>query len=296
MLNGWIHKSISNMAIFIKSHKISSLILFCFFLFSSCVPQISNQVQGYIEGRFTYMATSVSGVLKEIFVARGSQVKKGEILFALQEEPESDAYNAAIQNLKQAIASRDAIAANLVYAKLTYERYKVLVPKNAIQQSELDRAKSTYDSTVAQLNEANANIASSTATMAQTKWSKDQKVVFAPINAIVFDTYYRLGEYTIANQAILSLLAPADIKAIFFISGPELSKIKLNDKVIVRCDHCGKAYIGRISFISPTAEYTPPVIFSTETNPKLIYRIEAEFAPKDAYHFHPGQPVSVTYD
>lgn len=265
------------------------------FMMSSCSRHPSKEAQGYMEGRYTYMATSVSGVLRQLTVARGSQVKAGQLLFVLEEQPESDAYQAAVENLKNAVAARDATQADLEYARLTFERNKILVPKHAIQQSELDNARSRYESLLAQLAQANANIASSTATLAQAKWTKDQKMIRAPVDAIVFDTYYRIGEYTIANQAILSLLAPADIKAIFYIAQTDLGSVRLNDKVSVRCDGCTKEYTGRISFISPSAEYTPPVIFSNQTNEKLIYRIEAEFAPKDAYQLHPGQPVYVTY-
>lgn len=261
----------------------------------SCSRQPSQEAQGYIEGRYTYMATPVSGVLKQWLVERGTKVKQGQLLFTLEEQPESDLYHAAEQNLKQAISARDAIAANLTYAKLTYERYKILVPKNAIQQSMLDSAKSTYTATAAQLAQANANIASSTAALEQAHWTKNQKMVYAPVDAIVFDTYYRLGEYTLANQAVLSLLAPADIKTIFYVNEADLGNIQLGDKVSVRCDSCAKLYSGRVSFISPSAEYTPPVIFSNETSEKLIYRIEAEFVPDDAWHLHPGQPVTVTY-
>ena len=254
----------------------------------------TNQAQGYIEGRFTYMATSVSGVLKQILVERGTMVKQGQKLFILEEQPESDAYQAAVENLKAATASRDAIVANLAYAKITYERYKILVPKNAIQQSQLDSARSTYNATLAQLDQANATIASSEAQLAEAQWNKDQKIVYAPLDAIVFDTYYRLGEYTIANQAVLSLLSPLDIKAIFYINEKDLGAIRLGDTVKVVCNGC-KTYEGRISFISPQAEYTPPVIYSTETNEKLIFRIEAKFAPEIARNLHPGQPVTVTY-
>lgn len=272
-----------------------SRLLLIFLLVSSCSGSPSNQVQGYIEGRYTYMATSVAGVLKEIAVVRGSQVKKGQKLFILEEQPESDAYQNALENLRQAEASRDSIVANLAYAKITFERYKILVPKKAIEQAQLDSAKSTYDSTLAQLAQANANIAASQATVSQTRWTKEQKVISAPVDAVVFDTYYRLGEYTIENQAILSLLAPSDIKAIFFVEQPALGGMRLGDKVTVRCDNCSKTYEGRISFISPTAEYTPPLIYSNQTNAKLVFRIEAEFAPKDAVQMHPGQPVTVTY-
>ena len=57
----------------------------------------------------------------------------------------------------------------------------------------------------------------------------------------------------------------------------------------------GRHDAGNISFISPTAEYTPPVIYSNQTNDKLIFRIEAAFKPDIAINFHPGQAVYVNY-
>lgn len=274
--------------------KLLIILIFSIIALTSCSRE-SNTAQGYIEGRYTYMTTSVSGALKKILVQRGAQVKKGDVLASLEEQPESDLYDAAVENLKQSQASRDAIAANLQYAKVTYERYKVLVPQRAIQQSQLDNAKSVYESTLAQLAQANANVTSTQATLAQSTWTKNQKVLTAPVDAIVFDTYYRAGEYTIANQPILSLLAPQDIKAIFYVSGTDLDYIKLGKEISVKMDNDKKSYSGKISFISPTAEYTPPVIYSNETNAKMIFRVEAEFTPEIAINLHPGQPVYVTY-
>jgi HlyD family secretion protein len=262
---------------------------------SGCSRHPENQAQGYIEGRYTYMASSVPGVLMQLSVQRGMHVKQGQALYVLQAQPESDAYTAATENLKQAQNARDAIAADLVYAKLTFERNKELVQKKAIQQSELDSARSRYDATVAQLAKANANIAASTALLAQAKWTKDQKVGIAPVDAIVFDTFYRIGEYTEANHAILSLLSPADIKAVFYVLEAQLGSIQLGDTISVHCNGCEKAYDGRVSFISPTAEYTPPVIYSNDTSAKLVFRVEAAFTPAVAYFLHPGQPVIVTY-
>jgi len=270
------------------------LCIFIVIFLASC-SRSENRAQGYIEGRYTYIATPVSGILKQLLVSRGNLVKQGQTLFMLEQRPESDAYRAALESYHQAIASRDQVIADLTYAKLTFERNKVLVPKRAIEQSSLDNARARYESTMAQLAGANANIAVAEATLAQADWTQEQKTVYAPVDAIVFDTYYRLGEYTEEGKAILSLLAPQDIKVIFYISERDLGGIQLNDKVSVRCDNCQKTYSGRVSFISPSAEYTPPVIYSTETNEKLVYRIEAEFLPQDAYHLHPGQPVYVTY-
>lgn len=271
------------------------MIIFTASCMLGCSRQAKHQAQGYVEGRYTYMATSVSGVLKQMLVARGSQVKKGDTLAILEQQPESDLYNAAIENLKEAEAARDAIAANLQYAKVTYERYKVLVATKAIQQAQLDNARSVYEAMVAQLAQSNANVTSTAAELERTRWVTEQKTLIAPVDGIVFDTYYRPGEYTAANQAILSLLSPFDIKVVFYVNEPELGLLQLGNKVLVSCDQCEKSYSGKISFISPSAEYTPPVIYSNQTNEKLIYRIEAEFPPAIAYKMHPGQPVYVKY-
>jgi HlyD family secretion protein len=47
-----------------------------------------------------------------------------------------------------------------------------------------------------------------------------------------------------------------------------------------------------ISYISPDAEYTPPVIYSREMRAKLVYLVEAK--PRQPAALRPGQPVDVT--
>ena len=59
------------------------------------------------------------------------------------------------------------------------------------------------------------------------------------------------------------------------------------------CDSCPPDLTGTISFISPQAEYTPPVIYSESSRAKLVYRIEARPPPKQAFLLNPGQPVVV---
>jgi HlyD family secretion protein len=152
---------------------------------------------------------------------------------------------------------------------------------------------SSYNANLAQLAQADAQIATNMADLARATWTLNQKTVPAPVDGIVFQKYYRLGEYSEAGKPILSILAPEDIKVIFYVREPMLAKINLNDAVSVRCDECKKSYTAHVSFISPRAEYTPPVIFSDQTNAKLIYRIEARFAMDDAYKMHPGQPMMV---
>ncbi len=50
---------------------------------------------------------------------------------------------------------------------------------------------------------------------------------------------------------------------------------------------------GKVSFISPKAEYTPPVICSRENRRKPVFMLEITFDPKTAANLHPGQPADV---
>jgi HlyD family secretion protein len=61
--------------------------------------------------------------------------------------------------------------------------------------------------------------------------------------------------------------------------------------VRIRCDGCVGDLTARISFISRSAEYTPPVIYSSEERAKLVFLIEAR--PDEPEKLRVGQPVSV---
>ncbi|MBA3753426.1 MAG: secretion protein HlyD, partial [Nitrospira sp.] len=65
--------------------------------------------------------------------------------------------------------------------------------------------------------------------------------------------------------------------------------------VRVSVDSVREPFIGTVSYISPKAEYTPPVIYSQESRAKLVFMVEAVFAPDVAAGLHPGQPVDVQF-
>jgi HlyD family secretion protein len=54
-------------------------------------------------------------------------------------------------------------------------------------------------------------------------------------------------------------------------------------------------FLGKVSYISPRAEYTPPVIYSRESRAKLVFMVESVFDPGASANLHPGQPVDVEF-
>jgi HlyD family secretion protein len=96
-----------------------------------------------------------------------------------------------------------------------------------------------------------------------------------------------------AGAPVVSILPPENIFVRFFVPESALSGLHRGDPVAFGCDGCPSGLVGTISFISPTAEYTPPVIYSESTRAKLVYLIEARPKPDQAALFNPGQPMEV---
>jgi HlyD family secretion protein len=291
---------------------------------------------GYVEGRLTYISSPVSGKLTVLSVRRGQIIQPGDKLVALEQQPQSADLNAAIATVNQVTADLadkmqgerpselaaisaqiEQAQAQVDYAQKDVVRKQHLVKQNALEQNQLDQANENLqvaNATVRQfqanLTTANlpardqqikslqAQLANAKANLEKARWYAQQKNIAAPVNASVFDIYYRVGEQVPSNQAILSILAPADIKVVFFIDEAALSTIKTGQQVQVHCDSCQAGITAKISFISPSAEFTPPIIYSRTARSKLVYQVEAEFLQqqlqKKNVHLNPGQPVEIS--
>ena len=103
------------------------------------------------------------------------------------------------------------------------------------------------------------------------------------------------GEWVAAGRPVISLLPPANIKVRAFVPEARVSTIQRGAAIQLRVDGVGEPIQGKVSFISPQAEYTPPVIYSQESRGKLVFMIEGRFEPAVAAKLHPGQPVDVLF-
>lgn len=304
-------------------------LIFLVSLLSGCSKRYV--VQGYIEGYYTNLTPSVGGALQKLYVDRGDTIHINQILFELDPLPEkaqldqakyqaiSSAKNlenlikgqrsTVIEGIKAQIAQAEA---NFKYAEQTLERNQAQYRLKAISKAAFDETVANYNSTLQQVKQLQANLAeaelgartdliksqqattvAAKANVAALTWSLQQKTMYAPVNALVTDRYYQLGEYVPAGQAVLQVLTANDIKLIFYIPQKLFSQIRVGQVVNFSCDGCKGKTSAKITFISPRAEYTPPVIYSREMREKLVYRIEAVMKPDVAVNFHPGQPVDV---
>jgi HlyD family secretion protein len=264
----------------LRNNLILTLTMLAAALITGCSSNSLDEFQGYVEGEYVYVASPLGGALTNLAVARGDEVKAGQLLFELERQSEVASVQQAKKNLAQA-------KANLALSENEFARREKLRADNeVISAEELDQAESRRDSDAAQVESQND-------ALTKARWSFDQKQQFAPTNAFVQDTLYRQGEWVAAGNPVVVLLPPENLKVRFFVPQEMLPRIKTGENVSVTFDGATKSYSATVNYISTQAEFTPPVLYNRENRAKLIFMIEAKFSPTDAMELRPGQPADV---
>lgn len=300
-------------------------------IFSGCGEQQQNSYQGYVEGEYLLVSAPIGGRIESLSVARGMTVAADQQLFALDRTVEAAAVAEAKQRLRQAEnrladlskglrpseidaikAQREQAQATFDLAKREYKRRELLLQQKAIAKEELDRTRTEMErssAVVAQfdaeletarlgarqdaLAAARAEVEAAGQRLTQATWSLDQKTQAAPRGGLVFDTFYTEGEFVPAAYPVVSLLPPGNVTIRFFVPEPVVGTLKPGQNVSVGFDGAQKPFLAAISYISPQAEYTPPIIYSQESRSHLVFMVEARVKADEATALNPGQPVDV---
>ncbi len=300
-------------------------------LHSGCQKSDDDLVQGYVEGEYVYVAAPYGGTLREIQVQRGQSVEPGTELFALDSAPQQAAHDEAVRRLAQANATLDDLSkgsrpteieslkaqleqarAALVRSEHSYARLERLKNQGAVSLDEFDMAQSTRNQDRARVSQLQADLKTSQlgaredqiaaaqeavkaqqAILAKADWDLLQMRKISLDAGLVFDTFFREGEWVAAGRPVVALLPPKNIKVRAFVPEARIGLVQVGDLVHVLVDGVEVWFEGKVSYISPQAEYTPPVIYSNQSRSKLVFMIEATFSPEIAQKLHPGQPVDV---
>ena len=255
--------------------------------------QNDQHYNGYVDADLTYLSSDYSGRIATLNVSRGNPVAAGELLFKLEQDSESR--NIAISRTQQQNlqSQQKELNVRLSYAKLNYQRMVQLQAQGAASNDELDQARQNLKVLENQYSALNAQLSGNNLDTDQKIWQLQHKQNSAAESGIVFDTYFNPHEYVTAGAPILSLITANNIKIIFFVPEPQLGKLHLGETITYTNDGNSHPESGVISYISAKAEYTPPIIFSSEDRHKLIFRVEARLNSPDLTTIHLGQPVTL---
>jgi HlyD family secretion protein len=285
---------------------------------------------GYVEGETTLISSPIAGRLVARAVNRGEQVKGGAMLFRIDPTvadaevqrlaatvAETKAQLENIQTGKREIeqdiirAQLREAEAGLKLAEQDLERSSQLVRTGAVTRARYDQAVSQVEQMrakvqqmraqekagdlggrVREIEAANAKVVEAQASLAQAVSRQADLAPTAPAAALVENTYFDVGEWVAAGQPVLALLTPENLKLRFFVPEDQVARAHPGAAITFGCDGCGAKLKATISYVSPRAEFTPPVIYSESARRKLVFLVEAKPAEANSA-LRTGLPVEV---
>lgn len=170
------------------------------------------------------VGSQVSGVISRLYANFNSRVTKGQLLAELDPTP----FQQQVEQRQADLTKSRVEAAN---ARISYDRQLRLVKAGLSPQADLDSARAAYEG-------ANAQVQQSTAALSQSLTSLKYTKIISPIDGIVVDRQYDVGQTVAA-----SFQAPT-----LFSIAQDLTKMQVQADV-------DQSDIGRIA-VSQTARFT----------------------------------------
>ena len=309
-----------------------SPLYFCFLLFlPGCYQAETLSLTGYAHGEFIYLSFPFTETVEQLFVKKGDVVNKGQTLMKVDDFSALNALQIAekrVQAEKSLLhkletgerqAALDVIQAQLdraqsaaSLAKSQLARKNQLYKQKLLSVADWEKTKAEYAQKKNQVTELSHQLALKnlpasdneinhqksqleTAILQHDKarWDFQHTTLLAPQDAVVYDILYRRGERPVAGKPVITLLPKNNIKFRFYIPEKRLGKIHNGTPVKISCDGCNKPIKGYVNYISARAEFSPPVIYSTQRREKLLFMAEAIPVKEGLFFIKPGQPITL---
>ncbi len=186
-------------------------------------------------------------------------------------------------------------------AKKNEARMKKLLESKSITQKQYDDVKTQYDIAESKVSAARARLkklknfarpeelsqAHGNASAAEANVALLQKMlrdcyVTSPIDGILVEKYVELGETAMPGSALFKVADLSQLELTVYIKETDLAKVKLGDKAEITVDSApGETFEGKVSYISPEAEFTPKTIQTKDERTKLVYKVKIKVENPD---------------
>ncbi len=286
---------------------------------------------GNVEIRQVDLAFNSEGTVTAMQKREGDQVKTGDVVATLDDatyrsgaalaQARRDAAKAQLDKLvhgtrpetiDQARANLAVNQAILADAKATFDRQSGLAAANATTRQLLDDARRGLDPAQAQLAQTQAALAEAVngprvedidaaraqlheaeAALELTQTQLARTILKAPCDGIIMTRVIEPGTVVLPNSAVYSIAITGEVWVRAFVPEIMLGRVPPDTEVRIFTDgRPNRAYLGRIGYVAPTAEFTPKTVETPELRTQLVYRMRLRVTDADS-GIRQGQPVTI---
>ena len=250
---------------------------------------------GTFEAVETIIPANATGIIEQLNISEGQTLDSGVVIGYIDstqlhlrkkqleaqvksivtKKPNSSKQLAALQEqLKQAEREQQRLVNLLKADAATPKQVDDANAQVAIIKKQIAATQSTLDITNAGLTEETGPVYS------QIEQVKDQLLkckIVNPVKGTVLTKYAETHEMAIPGKPLYKIADLTEIILRAYISGDQLSSIKLNQDVTILVDDSGggnKEYKGTIEWISDKAEFTPKTIQTKDERANLVYAVK----------------------
>jgi HlyD family secretion protein len=140
-----------------------------------------------------------------------------------------------------------------------------------------------------EIEAARARLGAAQARVAQLAQQQKDAVLTSPSDGIVTEKLAEAGELVARGQPLLVVTDLANAWLTVYLPEPDLGAIRIGQEAEVRTD-AGETRTGRVTFVSPQAEFTPKNVQTRDERVKLVFKVKIGLDNADGL-FKPGMPA-----
>lgn len=270
----------------------------------SCNGNHVFDASGSFEAEETIISSQAQGVILRLDLDEGQELARGVVvgyvdsvqLYLKKEQllAQIEALSSRKPDVKVQLAS---LQEQLNTSQRERDRTSNLVKGDAATTKQLDDIdaqitllKRQIDAQRSSLNTSTTSIdKESRALQIQVEQLDDQLTrckIVNPVNGTVLTRYARVNETTAIGKPLYRIADLSEMILRIYISGDQLSQIRLNQQVKVHTDdgHGGfRTTEGRVAWISDKAEFTPKTIQTKDERANLVYAIKIKVENDGTY-------------
>jgi HlyD family secretion protein len=263
---------------------------------------------GRLEAKQVDIATKYQGRIAEVLADEGDMVDAGQVVARMDTEPlEAQLRNAqakireAQDNKRTAQADVAVKQAEFTYSNQQYQRSAQLVPRGAVSQQEMEVDLAHRDMTRAALLGAQAQVIRSQSSIdaAQAEAERIQaelndSLLRAPIRGRVQNRLAEPGEVLPPGGKVLALIDLSDVYMYVFLPTEVAGRVPLGAQARVVLDAVPDYPIGaQVSFVSPSAQFTPKTVETAEERHNLSFRVKLQLDRARLQQYEPLVKVGI---
>jgi len=277
---------------------------------AACHSGAKPDAYGNFEATEVVVSAQTSGQLQQFTPVEGARLERGVVVAVIDttqlalQRTQSVAQRAAATSRGAEVAAQvRALEAQREVAQRAYERTQRLFAEQAATSQQLDQAERDYRTLDAQLSAARAqresatmDAASSSARVDQLRDQLSKSAVANPQAGTVLTTYARAGEIIQTGQPLYKVADLDTLVLRAYLSGSQLAAVKVGQDVVVHVDRGGgklAAMNGTITWIAPTAEFTPTPVQTRDERADLVYAVKVRVPNADGT-LKIGMPGDIT--